>query len=254
MPEKKESSTIDFLNNIDKEVFKEEPVVEAVTEEGTEDDKPLPFHQDPKVQRYVEKQIEKAFKDRPVEKQFVKEVVEEINLPASFIKLVGNDTEEKKQVLKDLSSYFGSLKGEAKKEAVEEFMQDLQKQQQEAVAADKQAQEELDSSFEQIEENFDIDLSSNSASAKKLRSEFIDYVRKIAPKNEDGEVSAFPDLVGAFEDFQERGKRSTTPNRAKELAARGLTRSTDTSSAPATGRSWKDVDRFFSKLKSDGAN
>jgi len=249
MADEKKSSTVDFLNNIDSpEVFKEEPTEEALEEK--EEEKPLPFHKDPKVQRYVDKQIEKALKDRPVEKEFIREVVEDINLPASFIKLVGNDTDEKKQVLKDLSQYFGSLKGEAKKEAVAEFMQDIQKQQQEQVAEDRAAQEELDSSFEEIEETYDVDLSSNSASAKKMRSEFIDYVRKIAPKNEDGEVSAFPDLVSAFEEYQERSKRPTN-TRAKELASRGLTRSTDTSSATPTGRSWKDVDKFFSKLKAD---
>lgn len=250
MPEeKKESSTVDFLNNIDKEVFKEEPTKEEEVVEEEKEEKPLAFHKDPKVQRYVDKQIEKALKDiKPVERQFKQDVADEIKLPSSFIRLVGNDTPEKVEVLKDLEKYFGTLKGEAR----QEFLAEMREQEQQAVAADRQAQEELDSSFEEIEETYNVDLSSNSASAKKVRSEFIDYVRKIAPKNEEGEVSSFPDLMSAFETFQEMGKRAPAPaSRAKELASRGLTRSTDASTEVPKGRSWRDVDRFFDKLKSN---
>lgn len=241
------NETVNFLNEISTEApFKEEEVIEKV-EEIEEEDKPLPFHKDPKVQRYVEKQIEKAFKDKPSAEQQFKKEVEEINLPASFIKLVGNDTEDKKQVLKDLSDYFGTLKGEARKE----FLAELQEQQVAQQKEDAKAQEELDTYFEEIEETYNVDLSSNSATAKKTRSEFIDYVRKIAPKNNDGEVTGFPDLVSAFEEFQEKGKRTAPTSRAKELASRGMTRSTDASSELPKSRSWKDVDRYFSKLKSN---
>lgn len=250
MAEDTKGSKVDFLNNITDtpEVFKEEPKKEVEEKEIEQevDEKPVPFHKDPKVQRFIDRQVEKALKERPsAEQQFRKDVVEDINLPPSFIKLVGNDTDEKKQVLKDLSDYFGSLKGEARKE----FLAEMEQQQRQQVEQDRQAQEELDSSFEEIEETYNVDLSSNTATAGKMRSDFIDYIRKIAPKNQDGEVTAFPDLMGAFEDFQERSKRVVQPSRAKELASRGLTRSNDTSTAAPQGRSWKDVDKFFSKLK-----
>lgn len=253
MPEDKKSSTVDFLNNIDGP-FVEEPIEkekEATEVEVEEDSKPLPFHKDPKLQRYIEKQVEKGLKDQPrgeVEQQFRKDV--EVNLPQSFVKLVGNDTEEKKQVLKDLSDYFGNLKGDAKKEAWEEMQQQSERAQEQQVEADNQAVEELENYFDEIEDTFNVDLSSNSTLAKKTRAEFIDYVRKIAPKNEDGEVSAFPDLVSSFEEFQDKNKRAPA-TRAKELASRGLTRSNDTTTALPQGRSWKDVDRFFNKLKAN---
>lgn len=250
MPEDKKINTVDFLNNIDGP-FKEEPVVEeekGEPEEEVEDEKPLPFHKDPKVQKYVEKQVAKAMEGfKPTaEQQFRSET--SINLPASFIKLVGNDTDEKKGVLKDLSDYFGTLKGDAKKEAWAEMQEQAVKAQEEELKADQEAQDELDSSFDEIEDTYGVDLSSNSASAKKTRSEFIEYVRKISPKNADGEVAAFPDLVSSFEEFQERNKRAPA-TRAKELASRGLTRSTDTTTTPKVGNSWKDVDRHFAKLK-----
>ncbi len=251
MPEDKNSTTVDFLNNIDSvEPFKEEPVEEEKEPIETEvDEKPLPFHKDPKIQRYIEKEVDKKLKDfKPAERQF-REDVEDIKLPSSFIKLVGNNTPEKVEVLKDLEKYFGTLKGEAR----QEFLQEMQQQQKQQVEEDKRAEEELENYFEQIEESYNVDLSSNSATAKKQRSDFIDYVRKIAPKNEEGEVVAYPDLVSAFEEFQDKGKRAPA-SRAKELASRGMTRSTDASAgAPkyqvGKGDPWRQVEQHINRLK-----
>lgn len=250
MPQEKDAVK-NFLNEVTEpkeDLFKEDVVKDEAVEEK-EEDKPLPFHKDPKVQRYVEKQIEKALKDaKPTERQFRQDVADDIKLPASFIKLVGNDTEEKVQVLKDLSSYFSTLKGEAR----QEFLAEMKEQEQKQLQEDKKAEDELDTYFEEIEETYNVDLSSNSATAKKARSEFIEYVRKIAPKNSEGEVAGFPDLVAAFEEFQEKGKRTAPTNsKAKELASRGMTRSTDASTETPKGRSWKDVERYFSKIKSE---
>lgn len=247
--ENEKGSTLDFLNNINKpDVFKEE-VKDEVVEEVVEEEKPLPFFKDPKVQRFIDKQVEKRMKDfQPsAEQQFRKEVSDEVNLPSSFIKLVGNDTDEKKQVLKDLSEYFGTLKGEARKE----FLTEMQEQQEEVAAQDRAAVEELQTAFEEIEETFGVDLTSNTAQAQKLDNDFRTFIRKIAPKDADGDVKEFPDLISAFEEFQERNKKTSQPTRAKELASRGLTRSNDTVTGIPQGKSWKDVERYFNKLKAD---
>lgn len=237
-----------FLNETSdaQNLFKEETTVEPEVQDEKEE-KPLPFNRDPKVQKYIERQVEKALKNNaPTAEQSFKKEVEDINLPDSFIRLIGNDTQEKVDVLKDMSKYFSTLKGEAR----QEFLNDLKAQEQAKADAEKQAQEELDNYFEEIEETYGVDLSSNSASAKQTRVQFIEYVRKIAPKDENGEVSAFPDLVASFEEFQEKNKRPSA-TRAKELANRGLIRSNDTSVGIPQGRSWKDVDKFFSKLTSN---
>lgn len=241
-------SVANFLNEVTepKDIFKEEIATEAEPEEVEEEEKALPFHKDPKVQKYIEKRIEESLKSRPSAEQGFKKDVEEINLPSSFVRLVGNDTPEKLEVLKDLSNYFGTLKGEAKKE----FLDELKTQETAKTEADTKAQEELDDYFEKIEETYDVDLSSNSATAKQMRSKFIDYVRDIAPKDEQGEVAGFPDLISAFKRFQNEDKGTVRPaSRAKELANRGMTRSSDTTTAVPQGRSWKDVDRYFDKLK-----
>lgn len=250
MPEdKKESSVADFLNGIaePKEIFKEE-VKEDEPIVAEEEEKPLPFHKDPKIQRYIEKQVSKAVESiKPSAEQRFKEEIKEINLPESFVKLVGNDTGEKVQVLKDLSNYFGTLKGEARKEAIEEFQQKLQDEAKQAAEADQKAVSELYSGFEAIEEEHNVDLTSNTAQAQRTQEAFKEYLRKISPKDANGEVTAFADIPAAWETFSQQNKPRSA-SRAKELASRGLTRSSEADGTVAQGRSWKDVDRYFSKL------
>lgn len=237
-------SVADFLNNLSEspELFKEAQAAAEETEPEEKEDKPLAFHKDPKVQRYVQKEIEKAMKDvKPAEAQFKKDV-EDINLPDSFVRLVGNDTPEKLAVLKDLSSYFSTLKGEAK----QDFLREIEEQKQQQASEEAQSLKFLEDSFEEIEETYGVDLNASP----EIRSKFIDYVKKVAPKDENGEVKAFPDMLASFEEFQEKSKRIPVPQtRAKELASRGMARSGDTTTTVPQGRSWKDVDRYFEKLK-----
>lgn len=229
----------------EKTIFSEETPEEKVKEEVVEE-KPLPFHKDPKIQRYISKEIEKRVKDMPVqsvEREFRAETEDEGT--DILTRIIGNDTPEKLSAVKDFRKYLGSLEENAAQKALNEFQAQAEAQKEE----DQKAQRELDDSFEEIEETYSVDLTSNAPTARKARSEFVDYIRKIAPKNEEGEVIAFPDLNAAFEEFQERNKRAPTNTRAKDLASRGMSRSSDASVAPVTGdKSWKGVDRFFSRF------
>lgn len=248
-------SVSEFLNNLTptEEVFKEEDSASTeIVESKIEKEEKLPFHKDPKVQKFIEKEISKRLADvKPsVEQTFRKEVTDEINLPPALVKFVGNDTEEKRQVLNDLAVYLDSLTDKAQ----EKFLEKLEEQKQEQVQEDNAAVEELENGFEEIEDQFGVDLTSNSPSAQKLDADFRSYIRKIAPKDENGEVKAFPDLVSAFEEFQEKNTRTKPASRAKELATRGMTRSTDTSNAAPVlksgkGDPWRQVDQYFDKLK-----
>ncbi len=261
MPKDENSAVEDFLGSLnkqDKDPFKssdpfaqinEEEVKPEVAEEIVEDEKPLPFHKDPKVQRFIDKEISKRMsevKPQTEVQRFKDDTQDEIT--AVLERVIGNDTPEKIQAVKDMRRVMGNLEERGAERAMEQLRQQAAQQEQE----DKKAQDELDSSFEEIEDSFGVDLSSNSAQARKTRSEFVDYIRKIAPKNEEGEVIAFPDLTAAFEEFQERSKRvSPQASRAKQLAARSMSTSTDATQAPkATGNSWKDVDKYINNLTS----
>lgn len=232
----------------EKTIFTEEVIETPPAEEEEKVEKPLPFHKDPKIQRYISKEIEKRVKDLPVqsaEREFRSETEDEGT--DILTRIIGNDTPEKQSAIKDFRKYLGSLEEKAAQKALAGFEARADEQVQE----DRQAVQELDDSFEEIEDIYNVDLTSNAPSARKMRSEFVDHIRKIAPKNEEGEVIAFPDLIATFEDYQERTKRAPQNTKAKELAARGMSRSTDASQAPVTGsKNWDAVEKLFNKLSS----
>ncbi len=214
-----------------------------------EDSKPLPFHKDPKVLRFIEKEVGKRIsQNQPAQEFRPSQQTETDEVTAVLERIIGNDTPEKQQGVRDLRKVLGNMEEKAAQAAVSR----LDAQEQEQLEQERAVQAQLDDSFEEIEETFNVDLSSNTAQARKNRSEFVDYVRKIAPKDENGEVSSFPDLPAAWEEFQERSKRAAPTNsQAKALASRGVARSTDTSVIPAqTKKDWKSLDKIFSNFSS----
>lgn len=250
MPEDKKSAVDEFLGGLNK--APENPfeskdpfaTAEGTDDTGTEDvidEKPIAFHKDPKILKFIEKEVDKRTRDlKPTEAP----IDSEDEFTEVLTRVIGNDTPEKIQAVKDMRRVFGSLEERGAQKALAQ----IQAQAQQQADEDQEAINELESGFEDIEESFGVDLTSNSPAARKLDTEFRTYVRKIAPKNAQGEVVAFPDLSAAFETFQELQKRPSN-NRAKELASRGMSRSNDASSVPVnTDKSWKGVEKLFNKL------
>ena len=149
----------------------------------------------------------------------------------AFEALIGNDTPEKQAVLNSLRKSFSSLeeKATAAQRAIEEERQ-----------AEEQATRELEEGFENIEDTFNVHLTG------KLKSDFIDFVRKVAPKDTDGDIVAYPDFVSTFETFQELRKKPNTVNRS--LAARSMARSAEAQPSKADEPiNWNTVDRIFNR-------
>lgn len=237
----------DPFKSADPFATKEEVKPDEDNEEA--DDKPVPFHRDPKVLRFIEKEVGKRItQTKPSAEVHTARQDDTDEVTAVLERIIGNDTAEKVQAVKDFRKVLGNLEDKGAQRAFEK----IQEQSQAQVERERQAKEELDESFESIEETYNVDLSSNTSHARKTRTEFVDYIRKIAPKNEEGEVSSFPDIPAAWEEFQERSKRIAPSNtQAKALASRGVARSTDASAAPkTTGRSWRDIDKLFGNLTS----
>lgn len=213
---------------------------EEVSEEQKEE-KSLPFNKDPKIQRFIEKEINKRmseFKPSETDKEIKKENDEVVE---SLIAVIGNDTPEKRRAVEALKNRLDE--GTRKITEWEET-----KNQEER--ADKEAEEELLSAFENIEDNYDVDISSNTPQAKKTRQEFISFVEKIAPKDRYGEVIDFPDMNSAWETFSEIKKSSQSPSRAKELASRGMSRSSEAPTGQTVKRiDWNTVENYMDTLK-----
>lgn len=240
----------DLKNNDGDGVFepsKENPFDDQVIEtkeEEVKEEKVLPFNQDPKIQRYIRKEVEKITKDltpRQTE-QFQKEVSQskdEDDLVGAFTNIIGNDTPEKVHALKMLDRTIKGLEDKATS-ATRQLEAERQ--------ADIEAEQELEQGFENIEDTFNVDISSSTPQARKTRKDFIEFVEKIAPKDEYGEIKEYPDFEATFELFQKMNKPQ--PNlRAREIASRGMARTSDASNIPQErGNSWKDVEKALSGM------
>lgn len=211
-------------------------IVEEVKEE-----KPLPFNKDPKVLKFIDKEIEKRMKDRVVEEKPTQQESQEDDY---YVRLIGNDTPEKVAMIREAMARDERLLQQAEERAFNR----LSEKEQESLMADQQAEEELENAFENIEEYYGVDITSNSGIAKKTRQEFVSFVEKIAPKDRNGDIVDYPDMTSAWETFQEIKKSTATPSRAKELASRGMSRSAEATSTPATRPTWDAADEFISSL------
>lgn len=249
--DKNKSAVEAFLEGTGNESMFEQPsndpfagnaVEETVKEDEVTEEKPLPFHKDPKVQRYIQKEVEKLSKNiKPAESEKKDEVNDDDDY---YSRLIGNDTPEKVAMIREAKARDERLLSQAEERAFDR----LSKREQEALEADKEAESELENAFENIEESYDVDISSNSPQAKKTRLEFISFVEKIAPKR-NGEIVDYPDMNSAWETFSEIKKSTAQPNRAKELANRGLSRSSEATVKTEKKIDWNAVEEMMDGLK-----
>lgn len=235
------SGNNDFPENQESFIVEETPVEEKVEE--VEEEKSVPFHKDPKVMRFVEKQIKKALEEhKPSEEQtFRKETQEEDDY---YIRLIGNDTPEKIAMIKEAKARDEKLLQQAEERALNRLTQ----QQREALEKEKQAEEQLDNALENIEENYNVDLTSNNPVARKTRVDFMKFVEKIAPKDSNGEIIDFPDMNSAFETFQEMRKTSPQSSVAKDLASRSMVRSGQASAKPQERITFDNMDSIIERM------
>lgn len=229
----------------------EDPLGEPATSNEEPEEKPLPFNKDPKIQKFIQKEVERLSKDlRPTEVQtFIRDTGTKQDdtdeVLSSLTEIVGNDTPQKIAAVARLRKALASEKDESVKRAVAELESLSTRQQEEEQEEFAEAQDELVQGFESIEDTYGVDLLSEKG--KNLRGEFIDFIKRVAPKDEDGEVIQYPDFEETFKLFRDT-RKAPSNNRAKEIASRSIARSSDASAVKATGNSWKDVEKIFNKL------
>lgn len=233
----------------EKDPFAEDVMLEEVPAEQAEqkEEKRLPFSKDPKVQKYVQKEIRRAMEGikQPETRQEKPSDDDTTSVVEAFTAIIGNDTPEKKTALASLERALGNVDQRASQKAVDQLKEIRQQELQE----DREAEEALEDAFDEIEENYDVDLTSNNIIAKKTRSEFVTYVERIAPKDRYGDIIDYPDMNAAWETFSELRKGNQAPSRAKELANRGMTRSSDAQvTAPQKRVTFEDADNFIDTL------
>ncbi len=150
-------------------------------------------------------------------------------MPPEWVALYGN-TDESKNAWAMQSRIFGSMKEQAKIEAVQE----LERRQQAAIEEQKQYESHIDSELEALEDEYDVDLTSNAPAARKARREFLEMVQSLSPKDESGTLTGYADFESTFEIYQ-RTKAQAKPedrviSRQKEIAAKTMQESNNSSS------------------------
>jgi hypothetical protein len=246
----------EFLGDVkteEQDVFKtevEDPLAQPLKKEEkpeVKDEEVIPFHKDPKVQKYIDREIERRM-PRTEERTFVEDTKKDDDDPLLDVltRVIGNDTPEKISAIKDFRKALDSRDEKVRSETLREIDARVSEERE----AEQQATNELVEGFENIEDTFNVDLTSNKPTAVSMRKEFVDFIQRIAPKDEDGQVTEFPDLEETFKLFQDIKKGvPIPPNRAKELAARSVGRSSDSTVVPQnTDKSWGAVERWLNKL------
>lgn len=141
-------------------------------------------------------------------------------LDEDLARIYGADTPQNAEATRILQGAFKRYSDKAKAEALEEF-RSLQAQ----VAEERRKAESfVTSELESIEDDFDVDLTSDSPAARKRRAGLLELVEKLSPKDKDGNITDYADFGTAYEIYQSREqKRDAT--RKKAVVTRTMTKS-----------------------------
>ncbi len=152
--------------------------------------------------------------------QYKKEVAGEID--ADLAETFG-PTEDGKRLAKFFQNKFDSLTEKAKEEALREIEQRVESEKTEV----SEYENFIDSQLEALEDTYNVDLTSDSPTASKARSEFLQMVLSVSPKDEDGVLKDYADFGSTFEMFQNMKQSQNKPDatRNKELASRSMQKS-----------------------------
>jgi len=121
-----------------------------------------------------------------------------------------------------LSKVISDIKQNAKEETLKEIKQERERE----LASQKEYETFIDNELESLEDEFSVDLTSNSPKARKARTEFLEMVQDLSPKDEDGNIISYADFGSTFDVYKKtktEDKENTT--RRDEIASRSMRRS-----------------------------
>lgn len=232
----------DVNDLFNKEETRKEEEVTKDTEETIPVDDNIPFAKNPKLEKYIQRQAKKLVQEElskmgaPLEVEtFKKEVTSDYgsNPPAEWTMAYG-DNDQAKQAWNLQQKLLAEAEERAENRALSKFQESLQEEKH----AQKQFESYISDSLENLEDEYGIDLTSNSPKAKKERAEFLDLVGKLSPKDSEGNVTGYADFNESFNIYQSikvKQAPSEVTNEKKQLASRSMARSTDVASKQPIG-------------------
>lgn len=107
----------------------------------------------------------------------------------------------------------------------EATLQEVEAREKKRVDEQKQFESFIDGELEGLEDEYNVDLTSDAPAARKARREFLELVAELSPKGEDGAITAYADFDAAWKQYRKgrnEKKPDLTAERRKELASRSL--------------------------------
>lgn len=125
---------------------------------------------------------------------------------------------------------------DAVSKAEERAIARMRKEADEAAQEQTQFEAYIDSELEAIEDEHNVDLTSDAPAARKARREFKELVQKLSPKDENGYVKDFADFQEVWDIYQNQKavEKPDSASRAKEIAARTMQKSGGAAATPPT--------------------
>lgn len=113
---------------------------------------------------------------------------------------------------------------DSEKRAEERALARFEARQAEKTQEDAQLDSLITGELESLEDKFNVDLTSDSPAARKLRTDYLEFVERVSPKDQNGLVTDFADFDSSWDIFQSTRKATGSPTaaRAKEIAGRSM--------------------------------
>lgn len=117
------------------------------------------------------------------------------------------------EILNDMSS-----------KAKQDALQEIANQQESERVEQKSYEEFIDNELEALEDQHNVDLTSDSPQARRARREFLELIEKLSPKDEEGTITGYADFGSTFELYKERHTEKVDNTRQKQIASRSMER------------------------------
>lgn len=145
----------------------------------------------------------------------------DISVDERFLRIYGDSPETRKawQLQQEI---LNDYKSQAKEEALQEIEDRNTYTQQQT----KRFESLIDDELEAIEDQYDVDVTSDSPSARKTRREFLEMVQQASPKDENGTITGFAVFDYVWESYQlKRSSEKNVSTRNKDLSSRSMEKS-----------------------------
>lgn len=213
----------------------------ATPEEGTKKDEPKETEEETEVRknrrhRRLEEQLQReresniALNERLKTLAEVDRTIRETSgeIDPRLIRVFGTSEEGK-----EIAKHFTEILVETKESARAEALQEIENQEKGFKEEQNKYENIIDANLQNLEDEYNVDLTSDTPRANKMRKEFLEMVETLSPKDENGVITDYADFGSTFEVYQGRQNRVDN-TRQREIASKSMQRSGPTGSEAAS--------------------